>query len=43
MTESKSSSTDPSKPLDVEALRAEFLNVVFDEFEVEILFMANLI
>ena len=34
MTKSKSSSADPSKPLDVEALRAEFLNVVFDEFEV---------
>lgn len=28
--------TDPSKPIDVEALRAEFLNVVFDEYVTEL-------
>lgn len=28
--------TDPTKPIDVEALREAFLNVVFDEFVVEL-------
>ena len=28
--------TDPSKPIDVEALREQFLNVVFDEYEIEL-------